>query len=500
MSKSILIIVAFFLIARTATLAQAPSPGTATTKPCVDAITVTSTQDSGPGTLREALLNALSNPGPDSILFDIPDSDPGFDPGTGAWFITPVTQLPHLIDETVIDGGSQRRFQGDRNPAGPEIFIDGKNLSSGSGFVIANARNCAILEVGIVNFHERGIEIYGKKAVENIIRGCFIGIDPTGTVAMPNHLDGILITIQSHHNWIGGPGERDANVICGNYADGISFGVSSFNVIENSFIGCGPQLNPVPNKGNGVRLFNDNDHHRIGPGNNIAFNQKNGVALEGNYGSSGSHFHTITANSIFANEQKGITLDAKSNEQIKAPVITGFSAGTVTGTALPDSHIEIFSDDGDQGRFFEGESATDATGAFTWSGPIRGRYITATVTNGNGSTSEFSQPFLVTAAPAIRNAAFSPRLYQNYPNPFQGRTEIAFELPARTHVTLRISDALGRVVARLADDVLPTGKHSVTWNGRDAAGRVLPAGTYFCRLRTGNSARFTRMAFMPARR
>ncbi len=487
-----------FLIAASLLAVSAHAQSPAPAQPSANALIVTSTGDSGPGTLREALLNALSNPGPDSILFNIPDSDPGFDPATGSWFITPSTFLPELLDETVIDGGSQRRFQGDRNPVGPEIFIDGKNLSSGSGFVIADARNCIISEVGIVNFHERGINIYGKKATENIIRGCFIGIDPTGTMAMSNKLDGILISMQAHHNWIGGPDKEDANFIGGSYADGIAMGATSFNVVENNFIGCGPKLDPVPNKWNGIRLFNNNDHHRIGPGNIIAFNKKHGIFLDGLGSTNGAHFNTITANSIFSNEQKGIALDAQSNEQIQAPVITGYSGGTVTGTALPDAHIEIYSDDEDEGKFFEGESATDATGAFTWTGPIRGRYVTATVTNGNGSTSEFSQPLLVTAAQPLRNAALSPRLYQNYPNPFRDRTDIAFELTTRSRVVLRISDVLGREVIKLVDNIMPAGMHSVTWNGADATGHLLPRGAYFCRMFTGNSARFIRMALTPA--
>jgi hypothetical protein len=77
-------------------------------------------------------------------------------------------------------------------------------------------------------------------------------------------------------------------------------------------------------------------------------------------------------------------------------------------------------------------------------------------------------------------------LRQNVPNPFNPTTSIAFELPAAAHVTLSIYDASGRVVRTLAEGGLPAGVHRFDWDSRDANGRELSSGVYFCRLRVND--------------
>ena len=56
-------------------------------------VVVTNTADSGPGSLREAIEQANTNSGPDSIVFQIPISDPNYDSETGVWTIKPLTVL-----------------------------------------------------------------------------------------------------------------------------------------------------------------------------------------------------------------------------------------------------------------------------------------------------------------------------------------------------------------------------------------------------------------------
>ena len=93
------------------------------------------------------------------------------------------------------------------------------------------------------------------------------------------------------------------------------------------------------------------------------------------------------------------------------------------------------------------------------------------------------QTFVSAAATGVNDAGGRPaefRLLPNYPNPFNPTTEIRFALPERTHVTLRIHDALGREVATLVDEDRSAGEHTVRW---DAAG--MPAGVYFCTLTAG---------------
>src|SRR5690606_14069587 len=62
-------------------------------------------------------------------------------------------------------------------------------------------------------------------------------------------------------------------------------------------------------------------------------------------------------------------------------------------------------------------------------------------------------------------------LHPVYPNPFNPSAQIDFSLPAASHVTLTVYDALGRRVAVLADGMLAAGRHSVRFDGAN-----LPSG------------------------
>ena len=95
---------------------------------------VSSTADSGEGSLRQAILDANDHYGPDKIVFNIPMSDRGFLPAhtTGqpgeAFFIRLVKPLPLITEALILDGKSQTRFTGDTNPAlpgfpGAEVII-----------------------------------------------------------------------------------------------------------------------------------------------------------------------------------------------------------------------------------------------------------------------------------------------------------------------------------------------------------------------------------------
>ena len=68
------------------------------------------------------------------------------------------------------------------------------------------------------------------------------------------------------------------------------------------------------------------------------------------------------------------------------------------------------------------------------------------------------------------------------PNPFASATAFAYTLPYAGRHRIAVYDVLGREVALLAEEAGREGRHIVRWDGRDARGRALPAGTYFVRL------------------
>ncbi len=77
------------------------------------------------------------------------------------------------------------------------------------------------------------------------------------------------------------------------------------------------------------------------------------------------------------------------------------------------------------------------------------------------------------------------------PNPFSGSATLRFGLPAAQATELVVFDASGRAIRTLARGMTAAGYHSVQWNGRDEAGRPVPAGVYFARLET-DGRRLTR--------
>lgn len=72
-----------------------------------------------------------------------------------------------------------------------------------------------------------------------------------------------------------------------------------------------------------------------------------------------------------------------------------------------------------------------------------------------------------------------------YPNPFNGRVELKFEIPNKSHTNLSIFDLQGRKIKQLVNESLFRGSHLASWNGEDGQNRQVASGVYFAIL-TGN--------------
>ena len=320
-------------------------------------IVVTSTADSGTGSFRWALQTARSG---DTITFD-PTVFPPEDPAT----IYPRSELPQ------IHCGN--------------LTID----TSNTGAILDGSR---ITQKGVV-----GLRITSDG---NTVRGLQIVGFPEG---------GVLLCCGARDNTIGGDrsigiGPIGQGNLCGGNSGGIFLrgDGTSYNTITGNLIGTDVTgMEPLGNI-DGVVIENGASNNIIGPDNVIAHNRESGVLIAG----SGIAGNTITQNSIHNNGWVAVRFQSSSTFGVVIrpdggdeglppfPIITGLdhTCGKAMGLAPPGCIIEIFSDDGSQGEVYEGHSTADQEGIFIFEKGSRFArpHLTATVTNTDGSTSEFS--------------------------------------------------------------------------------------------------------------
>jgi CSLREA domain-containing protein len=361
-----------------------PTPG--------PALVVNVTDDTDDGTcdithcsLREAA--RLAGVG-ESIAFDIPPTNPGYDPLVGAWTIRPLTTYP-LGEGVTLDGATQTANRGDTNPLGPEIELDGSLVTgpSGWGFQLGTG-DIVIRGLAMNRFREGAIRFFGEEAANIHFVGNYVGTDPTGSEDLGNGW-GISIFWGAHENTIGGIAPDDRNLISGNDQGGIRlFGVGvDDNHIVGNFIGTTADgSEALTNTDAGILIVSGAQRNVIGPGNIIAFNDGDGVRVHG----SDSLSNTITVNAIHSNGSLGIDNLGGGNLELAPPVIGALSTSGVSGTACAGCTVELFSDEEDEGAIYEGTAIADSSGNWTWIGSPSGPYVTATATDAAGNTSEFS--------------------------------------------------------------------------------------------------------------
>jgi hypothetical protein len=279
------------------------------------------------------------------------------------------------------------------------------------------------------------------------IQGNYIGTDVTGAKALGGSSAGINITSNNH--MIGGLVPEARNVISGNSV-GIQLGFFSTtvgNVIQGNFIGLNAAgTGPLTNNQQGIAINgavnNTIGGSQIEAANKIAFNGAGGITISGN-----AQGNSIRGNSIFSNNGLGIDLGANGvtandgsdpdtgpNNLQNFPVITGVMSSsnstTIQGTLKSLSNttfqIDFYSNgsvdpsgNGEGAQFFNTTSVTtdgngDATinATFPIALPV-GRVITATATDPNGNTSEFSAADSIGATGSVQFTATSVQVIED---------------------------------------------------------------------------------------
>jgi uncharacterized repeat protein (TIGR01451 family) len=328
-------------------------------------------------------------------------------------------------------------------PVGGEgILVQSSNDNTIGGTAAAD-RN-VISGNGFENIELNG---HGVAASRNVVQGNFLGTNAAGTAKFSNGGNGVFVN-DADTSTIGGTATGAGNLISGDI-NGIEMGGANGNgnVIEGNLIGTdvtGTKNIGNANEGIGIGTGGGagGDNDVIGgavPGaaNTIAFNLAQGLII------TASNHDLISENSFFSNGTGGIVLSGGNNNAV-APHLTGLSnsasgldiQGNYHGLANATLRIEFFASPTfqlNEGKTFLGAKdsvTTDASGNATFdflvppnvASNLVGQFFTATATDQNNDTSQFSTESLqfeaATADLAVKAAAS--------PNPINVGDQVTF--------------------------------------------------------------------------
>ena len=298
--------------------------------------TVTSSNDSGAGSLRDAITQANSNPGADVIAFSIP--------GSGPHVILLNSELPHISEQLFIDGYSEPDYS-----YKPVISLNGTTAGAGVDGLTVDSDLCSIVGLSIVGFSNNGIQINDDNT---FIEGCYIGLSMDGSTAIPNGNDGVSINNSSGIQ-IGGTDFLKRNFISGNSNSGIHIeGSGSFSIeIKTSAIGLNESgMSAVPNV-LGIEVEDNANDILIGSlvpheGNIISGNNSQGISITNTPASNihilNNFIGTNPAGDAAIANGEGIHLQDAQNVTIELNLISGNSAsGIGIYDALSHSNLII---------------------------------------------------------------------------------------------------------------------------------------------------------------
>ncbi|MBL8246018.1 MAG: right-handed parallel beta-helix repeat-containing protein [Rhodanobacteraceae bacterium] len=333
-------------------------------------LTVTSTADSGAGSLRAAIVQANATPAADSIVFNTG--------GGGARNIALTSALPAISAPVSIDGGTQPGYTN-----APLIQIDGRGAGPGVDGLVLSTGASTLRALSIIGFGASGVLIDG--AGGNTVTLCHIGLNGSGG-AVGNGHSGVYIR-SSPDNRIG-PG----NVISGNAVDGvrIDLAAATGNAVFGNRIGTNSSgTGAIANGYNGVVITAASDN-RIGGStpsdlNLISGNTRNGVGIAG--GASGNlvarNYIGLAADGATAlgNGEDGVLIvDSPSN------LVGGDVTGTYNIIAANGAHgVELRGDGADANTIQRSIIGSDLFGTLDRGNGRAGVYLTPTA-GGSGAS------------------------------------------------------------------------------------------------------------------
>jgi Ca2+-binding RTX toxin-like protein len=296
------------------------------TRQLMTTLVVTTTADTGIGSLRNVITQANSLGGSNTIDFSI---------GSGQQTITLASVLPDITSQVLIDGTSQPGFSGT-----PLIQIDGSGLGGNiSGLTLdSGASGSTIKDLIISDFSGNAYGIFVNGANSTTIQGNWIGLNTSGTAAAANG-SGIQL-LNSSGDLIGTNGDgvndtAEGNVISGNTTDGVLIFQSSNNTVAGNDIGTDVTgTTGVPNGFWGVEIDkggSSSDNDIVGTnGSNDAFNADERNIISGN----ASGVTSDGANTTIAGNWIGVNVNGAAlvNGAVGSAAIEVSGTGGVIGT------------------------------------------------------------------------------------------------------------------------------------------------------------------------
>ena len=193
----------------------------------------------------------------------------------------------------------------------------------------------------------------------------------------------------------------------------------------------------------------------------------------------------VSGTNLFAGTYASGVFLSTDNGTSWTAVNTGLTSTSVYALAV--SGTNLFAGTYGGGVFLSTDYGTSWVAVNTGLTNINVNAFTVSGTNlfaGTICSGVFRRPLSEMITPVERLSTGLPMhfsLNQNYPNPFNPATTISFSLPSKSFASLKVFDALGRVVSTLVLEELPAGTYSRQWNAAD-----LPSGIYFHRLQAGS--------------
>src|SRR5262249_50498578 len=329
--------------------------------------TVTNTNDSGTGSLRQAITDANSMGG-GTINFNIP--------GAGVHTISPLTVFPTITQTVTIDGYSQPGSSANTNPTtmGLNAVITIELHGTVNDGLNIQADNCTVQGLVINSFPGNAIDISSNG---NVIAGNFIGTNTAGTAALPNGALGtgaVILNGSASNNTVGGITPAARNLISANFGMGVQLFTGTGHMAQGNLIGTDVTGTlALGNSGRGVIDYGTNDivgGTTVAARNIISANNRGVDLFGGSNGTVQGNFigTDVTGTVALGNANGGVDVNGTANNVI----------GGLTATpGMPPGNL-ISGDTGNFGVILGGGSTGNLI-----QGNIIGADITGTQPLGN---------------------------------------------------------------------------------------------------------------------